>query len=283
MNDTPRPKPVISISRRTDIPRWHSSWLLQALQEKRASYVSPAKTIASVSLDPKETHSLVFWSKDYRSLLESGELRQLLKAYSVYFHFTVTGLGGSFWEPKSIPPAEALVQLGKLVRLFGPERMNWRFDPIVFWREEALRSNAERFESLASFVASVGIRRCTFSFAEWYGKCVRRATKIGLAYFDPPIAEKLEWLERIARAADSAGIELYSCAQSNWVGRFGIGRGSCVDARLLSSLRKDSEPASPKKDSSQRSQCGCTESIDIGSYSQGCHHGCIYCYANPIV
>ncbi|MCK4557835.1 MAG: DUF1848 family protein [Candidatus Aminicenantes bacterium] len=33
----------------------------------------------------------------------------------------------------------------------------------------------------------------------------------------------------------------------------------------------------------QRAECRCTESIDIGSYTQSCPHSCLYCYANPRV
>lgn len=276
-------KNVISISRRTDIPKWHAAWLLKVLKEKQATYLTPGRRISAVSLHPEETHTLVFWSKDYRHFLEDRELQKFLRAYNLYLHFTVTGLGGSFWEPRNIPADEALVQMGKLARLLGAERLNWRFDPILSWKDNGtLKSNAVRFEQLAYFIRNLGIEKCTFSFAKWYGKCLRRVTKYGIAYVDPPPEIKEDILALVAQAALSCDLQLSCCAQDEWVGRFGVGQGKCVDGELLTSLA-NGEPASLKKDISQRSQCGCTESIDIGSYSQSCYHGCIYCYANPVL
>lgn len=276
-------KNVISISRRTDIPRWHTTWLLKALKEKQATYLHPTRRISSISLRPEEVHTLVLWSKDYRNFLEESELLKYLSVYNIYLHFTITGMGQSFWEPRTIDPAEALTQMGQLVKIFGAEKINWRFDPILFWKENgSLKSNAVGFEQLAYFIRNLGIERCTFSFAQWYGKCIRRVTKHGIAYVDPPLETKEDTLALIAQTALSSQLQLFCCAQNKWVGRFSIKQGKCINGELLASLA-GGEPAPLEKDTSQRSQCGCTQSIDIGSYSQSCYHNCLYCYANPKV
>ncbi len=276
-------KNVISISRRTDIPKWHTSWLINALRENKATYIHPARGISSVSLQPEEVHSLVLWSKDYDNLLAEKELLKYLNAYNIYLHFTITGLGTTFWEPRTIHSSHALKQMAKLIEIFGTERVNWRFDPIVFWQENgSLKSNAETFKQLCRCIGELGVKTCTFSFAQWYSKCMRRAAKHSINYVDPPVIVKKQMLAVIAEIASSNGIKLSCCAQKEWVGELGIKKARCIDGEFLTILA-GGRAASIEKDRSQRSQCGCTRSIDIGSYSQRCLHGCIYCYANPII
>ncbi|MDR1099242.1 MAG: DUF1848 domain-containing protein [Treponema sp.] len=57
---------------------------------------------------------------------------------------------------------------------------------------------------------------------------------------------------------------------------FGIGRNKCIDNELIERLFNVKVPA--KKDPSQRPECGCCASRDIGSYNT-CRHDCVYCYA----
>jgi DNA repair photolyase len=238
-----------------------------------------------VSLRQEDVHSLVLWSKDYAPVLGNPDLLALLRRYSVYCHFTLTGLGGSSIEPRVPDPAAALDQLAGLVTTWGAARLNWRFDPILHWAdgEGKLRSNADSFDGLAASVAETGVTTCTFSFCFWYGKCIARARKYGLRYVDPAEEQKLEILTRMARRAASLAMTLSSCAADRWAAVPGIQKGRCVDGELLTRLHPTGEQAAVGKDKSQRAECGCTPSVDIGSYSMRCNHGCLYCYANPVV
>lgn len=278
-------KYVVSISRRTDIPKWHTDWLLEALHRGVATYEHPGAGRRTVSLRPEDVHSLVFWSKDYGPLLEDVELRQVLEAYSVYFHFTVTGLGGSFVEPRVPDASETLAQVGELARIWGAERINWRFDPIVHWAHDSgeVSSNVRYFGELAEPMTRVGISRCTFSFSFWYAKCITRAQRYNFRYVDPSDNEKRGILLTMAKKAASLGMTLYSCAADKWTSIPEVRKSRCIDGDLLARLHPNQEMTIGGKDKSQRKECGCTPSVDIGSYSQRCLHGCLYCYANPIV
>lgn len=278
-------KNIISISRRTDIPKWHTEWLFYALSLGEVTYQQPGAGLRTVSLQPGEVHSLIFWSKDYGRFLRHPKLLKILEQYNVYFHFTITGLGGSFLEPRVSPYSETLAQAKEMVRVWGPERINWRFDPIIHWLNSKGKvcSNAEHFEKFATRLTQIGITRCTFSLCFWYGKCINRAGKYNLRYIDPVDQKKFEILYRMKEKASSLRITLYSCAGDKWTTIPGIKKSHCVDGRLLTQLHPNHERASQGKDKSQRSECGCTPSVDIGSYSQRCFHGCLYCYANPII
>jgi len=198
---------------------------------------------------------------------------------------TVTGLGGTAIEPGAPQFREVLAQVAGLIDLAGdPRRVSVRFDPVLFWEENGRgRSNLPLFSEVAVASAAHGIREIRLSFAQWYGKARRRAAARRFPYVDPPDEEKTALAAGLAAIAAANGIVLHACAQPLLAGVPGIRPSSCIDGALLEELHPEREPASRRKDRGQRADCLCTESKDIGSYSQACPHGCVYCYANPIV
>ncbi|HYA48966.1 MAG TPA: DUF1848 family protein [Burkholderiales bacterium] len=278
-------KTVISASRRSDLVAFFPDWLAAALRERRARVLGPRRRVVDVDLDPRSVHTLVLWSKDFGNFLRNrAGLRDLLAAYDqLYFHFTVTGLGGTPLEPGAPSPAEGLAQLAPLVGAAGrPERVSLRFDPAVFWREgETVRSNLAFFRRAADAAARCGVRDIRTSFAQWYPKARKRAAARGFDLVDPPDEEKRERAAALAAEAGRRGLSLWACAQPPLASVPGLSASACIDGALLQRLHPAGEPASHRKDPSQRPGCLCTESRDIGSYTQTCPHGCVYCYANP--
>lgn len=278
-------KNVISASRRTDLVASFPEWLAAALRAKRARVTGPSRKVYEVDLDPAEVHTVVLWSKNFANLLDNAfGLRDLLAAYDqIYCHFTITGLGGTAVEPGSPDPATALAQVPALVELAGaPRRVSLRFDPIVFWREGGrVASNLPFFPTLARAAASAGVEEIRISFAQWYRKAGRRAASRGFDFVDPPEAEKRERAKALVEEAREHGLALYACSQPFLTAVTGIRPSACIDGALLEALHPRREPVSETKDKTQRTDCLCTESRDIGSYTQTCPHGCVYCYANP--
>lgn len=276
---------VVSASRRTDLPARFPEWLAAVIAAGRAEVLGPAGRARTVDLRPEAVHTFVLWSKDFSAVLDDrASLRTLLGRYDqLYFLFTVTGLGRTRVEPRVPAPRATLDEVPRLVELAGnPRRVSLRFDPVVFWEEGGrTRSNAGFFEELAPAAAANGVRDIRFSIAQWYGKARRRAARLGFPYVDPPLEVKLEAAAGLARTAAAFGLSLLSCSQDFLAEIPGIGRSSCIDGRLLTELHPRREPASGRKDRTQRPECGCTESVDIGSYTQSCPHACVYCYANP--
>ncbi len=273
---------VISCSRRTDIPRCYSGWLEEVLALGSVTFRAPRGAARHISLAPEDVHSMVLWSKDYAPLLQRPSLVKQLQRLNCYFHFTITGLGRTGWEPEIPPWSAALAQMTVLVRLFGARRVNWRFDPVVHWSsDDKRRSNLSLFPRIAAQVAELGVGSCTFSLVQLYRKNERRAQRSGLEITRLAGDEGLEAAAQLAEWSTGFGLGLYSCAEEAWLQVPGVSRASCVDAGLLNALRPDGMKASAAKDGSQRRQCGCSRSIDIGSYTQRCGAAqCLYCYAN---
>jgi hypothetical protein len=243
--------------------------------------------VRDVDLSPDTVHTVVLWSKDYTNLLgNSHGLKDLLASYDqLYLHFTVTGLGGTAIEPGVPPYPEALAQLPGLVAAAGDAlRVSVRFDPVLFWGEEGeTRSNFPLFSEVAEAAAVQGIRDMRMSFAQWYGKAVRRAAARPFPFVVPSETELKSRAVELAAIAAARGLVLHACSQALLAGVPGLQPSACIDGALLERLHPRHEPASRRKDRGQREACLCTESKDIGSYTQACPHGCVYCYANPAV
>jgi hypothetical protein len=278
-------KTVISASRRTDLIAFFPGWLAAALEARSVRAMGPRGRVRVIDLRPESVHTIVLWSKNFANLLrnEAG-LRDLLGAYGqLYLHFTVTGLGRTGIEPGAPGTDEALGQLPALAALAGdPRRVSLRFDPILFWKEgRFVRSNIGLFERAVRAAAACGVRDIRMSFAQWYRKARNRAAARDFEFIDPPDEEKRVRVSELADTARSLGLNLFACCQPFLAGADGIRPSACIDGRQLEELHPGREPASRRKDGSQRAGCLCTESLDIGSYTQSCPHGCLYCYANP--
>lgn len=278
-------KKIISASRRTDLVAFFPKWLSSAFGEEKVKVYGPSGQVYSVNLSPDAVHTVVLWSKNFANLLENrAGLKDALKEYEqVYLHFTITGLGGTLIE-RGVPSYQAaLDQLEDLVRLVGnPRRISVRFDPVIYWKEgERVCTNLRDFEKIAPSLKKQGIDNIRISFAQWYGKAKRRAAKHRFFYVDLPREKKLADAQYLVRIAKKWNLDLFSCSQDFLTEINGIRPSSCIDGSHLQSLHPQGEQASTKKDRTQRQECRCTESIDIGSYTQFCPHCCLYCYANP--
>jgi hypothetical protein len=279
-------KKIISASRRTDLIAFYPEWLAEVLSREVAVFIPPGKRLPlRIDLNPARVHTIVLWSKNFKPLLENRfGLKDLIKKYDqVYYHFTITGLGSSFLEKLAPQPEEALSQLPVLLKLArSPERISVRFDPIVFWEESGqLKSNLHFFPELSRTMASLELRTLRFSFAQWYRKAVTRARRTGLKFYDPSFEEKRKIVEELVGVASVFNLELWSCSQREIASLPGIKPSACIDGARLSELHPAGDPASLVKDKTQRKDCLCTESVDIGTYTQSCPTACIYCYANP--
>jgi hypothetical protein len=286
----PTPKIVLSASRRTDIPAFYLRWFMDRLARGSFAVVNPFNQhVKRVPAGPDAVHSIVFWSKDFGRFLARAAGEHLRhRGYGLFFNFTVNS-AVALLEPH-VPSLESrLEQLEALSRRFGPQSIAWRFDPLCFFRRNdgPLEDNLSDFDRIARRAYRAGITRCVTSFMDHYPKLRRRLNGVpGLAFVDPPPAEKARILLELESRLRAFQIDLYTCCEKDILQQLPAGSrirpSACVPNTLLADLYGGD--ISLEKDGGQRRRqgCGCQVSVDIGSYSrQPCGHGCLFCYANP--
>ncbi|MDP9316870.1 MAG: DUF1848 domain-containing protein [Chloroflexota bacterium] len=266
---------VISASYRTDIPAFYGDWFMQRVREGYVRYQNPyGPQVVTVSLQPKDVHAIVFWSKNYGPFLK--HLDELDHSdLDFYFHYTITGLPHAL-EERVPPPSQTIETFHRLARRYSPAHLQWRYDPVVFspqtdaaWHVRTFRTLAEQLEGLTA--------RCYFSFLDVYSKVERNVRKLPYEAqpFDPSNDDKLELALQLADIAGGHGIAMYTCTE-DFAAVGSIQRGACVDKDILDCLYPHKRRS--MKLNSNRGKCGCYDSRDIGAYDT-CPHGCVYCYA----
>lgn len=268
---------IISASRRTDIPAFYSEWLMNRIGAGCCRVVNPfnANQVSTVSLAPADVDVIVFWTKNAGPLLPRlADLDSL--GYRYYFQYTVNGYHAPL-EPGLPPLEECVSTFRRLSELIGPQRVIWRYDPIIISDETPEEYHAGQFERIASLLSgSTG--RAVVSVADEYRAAKGRLDRLGIGYRQPDAGDPAfgEMIGRMAEAAGRSGMEIFSCAETLDLAPFGVAPGKCVDDGYIRKVF--GIEVGGRKDKSQRLECGCVASSDIGAYDT-CLHGCAYCYA----
>ena len=271
---------IVSASRRTDLPAFHSGWFMSCLRQGFAEVKNPYNPdqVSKVSLLPDEVLAIVFWTKNPTPLL--AHLAEIEKTgHRFYFQFTLNDYPQAL-EPNLPPLAERIASFVELSEKIGPRRVVWRYDPIILSNRTGSDYHRRAFEDLCRTLGP-HTRRVVVSLIDYYKKTKRnlRPLEMDGYEFDIDAADRPETdelLGDLAKMARAHSLEIFTCAQERDYTNLGIPPGRCVDGELIESLWGIQERW--KKDPSQRERCLCTHSRDIGAYGT-CNHACLYCYA----
>lgn len=287
---------VISASRVTDIPAFHARWFMERLRAGHCVRVNPRNRAQRQVISFARCEVIVFWSKNPAPLFPwLEEIRE--RGFEYYVQFTLNDYEKEKLEP-GLPPLEARLETFlRLSERIGPERVIWRWDPLLLGGGLEVPELLERAGRLGD-VLHGATRKLVFSFVDMYGK-----TRRALYRHDPglraPAEEEMRALAAglaARNAARNPPLELATCAEAGNFSPRGIIRNACVDPELIRRLRPEPaltgegrQPTLPgliapprsdlAPDPSRRPLCGCAESRDIGAYDT-CLHGCVYCYAH---
>jgi len=270
-------KRIISVSRRTDVPAFYGDWFMRRLREGYAGVVNPfGGKRYLVSLKPEDVSCFAFWSKDFTPFIEPLETLDRL-GYRFYFNYTLTSLPAVF--ESRVDKNAALKSLLYLSERYSPRHINWRFDPIILSNVTDEVFFLDAFHHQAARLAG-RVERCYFSFVTLYSKVKRNLLRMqeqaGIHVTDPHAETKIALADRLASIAQRYGIRMHSCC-GEYLLSPSIHKAHCVDGAIIQQLFCPAQFA--YKDKPTRSECGCTESVDLGTYDT-CPHGCVYCYAN---
>ena len=269
---------IISASRRTDIPAFYSMWFMNRVRAGFLLTRNPfnAHQIRRVSLEPQDVEAIVFWTRNPEKLIP--HLKELdSRKLNYYFQYTITNYPKAL--EKSVPnPNKSITTFQKLSDLIGPEKVIWRYDPILLSNLVNINEHKRLFKKIASELRHK-TKRVVISFADIYQKTEQNLNKVNdLQYEDIVLRqnELYQLAEFLVDVASTNDLEIVTCAEKIDLSHIGIAHGKCIDDMLLDRLF--GLTTSSKKDSGQRDECGCVKSIDIGQYNT-CPHQCSYCYA----
>ena len=113
------------------------------------------------------------------------------------------------------------------------------------------------------------------SFVDLYAKTKRNTEGLNIKEINNN--EIMELTRKMAEIAKENHLNIETCAEQVDLGETGITHGSCIDKDLIEQLVGCKLKVN--KDRNQREECGCFESVEVGTYNT-CKNGCKYCYAN---
>jgi len=304
---------IISASRSTDIPAFHSEWLINRIKRGYVCWDNPFHRLNKQYISFKEARLIVFWSKNPKPIiLHLPFLDQLGLNY--YFQFTLNNYEKEGFEP-NVPPIESRLETFiHLSDLIGKEKVIWRFDPLLLNDQLNVRELLSKIRALGNRLVT-HTDKLVFSFADIlsYQKVrsnlIRETSfynesTIHLAEFT--IDQKIEFAEGIHQfllewRKINPCFQITTCAEDIDLEKYEITHNKCIDDKLIEKLFPEDrrlmdligvkskehllfgDEAQVKrpnlKDKGQRKACGCIISKDIGSYNT-CDHLCVYCYAN---
>lgn len=117
--------------------------------------------------------------------------------------------------------------------------------------------------------------KVVISFVDFYAKMQRNMK--GLNIRELSREEMTDIAKKMAGIAAENGMVIETCAERIDLREVGIRHGSCIDKGQIEKIT--GYTLNLQKDKNQREECGCFESIDVGTYHT-CKNGCRYCYAN---
>lgn len=262
---------ILSVSRRTDIPRFYFDWFINRLKAGFVLVRNPMNfhQVSRIELSPQTIDCIVFWTKNPRPMLD--RLKEL-ENYPYYIQFTINAYDETI-ERRLPPKVELIDTFKRLADQSSPLQMVWRYSPVLLTDVYTPAYHLEFFNQVCEQLKGY-THKCNLSFIDLYAKIQTKMGQLGIT--EPDENQKIYLAREFAKIAAQNNISLGACGNLN-LEISGIEKSYCIDASLISQLT--GRHFERRKDPAQRAECYCLPAVDIGTYDT-CLNGCEYCYAN---
>lgn len=264
---------IISASRRTDIPAFHSQWFLNRIREGYVvvDHHPGSGRLYRVPLTPDLVDCIVFRSKNPAPMV--GKI-DALSDYRLCFNITMNCYGHEM--EANVPGLQERIEtFRKLSAMTGARQMVWRYDPILISPKYDMDYHRRVFGYLCHELQGLAYK-AMIGFIIHHPFVARRIDPFGVKRKET--ADVLAIAELFSGIARKYDTPLETCAEITDLDRFGIRHGACVERDHMEKIVGCI--FGKVREKYLRPHCNCMESIDIGYYST-CANGCLYCYATP--
>lgn len=291
---------IVSASRATDIPAFYSQWFFDRLQKGYLRWVNPFNHISQY-ISFGKTRLIVFWSKNPHRMIRYLPILDTLNIHWM-LQYTLNDYEKEHLE-RNVPTVVSRIEtFKKLSSIAGPERVLWRFDPVIINEKISVDQILEKIYKIGSEIHRF-TSRLTISFLVLYKKVMHSMSRAGMECSNEITSENMGKIcSALQCMGREWGIRVYTCAMDQELDNYEIYHGACIDPYLIRSVfindpvlqsfcgTPQGQPellifpgvsagVHQYKDPGQRKACRCIASKDIGTYDT-CTHFCTYCYAN---
>lgn len=262
---------ILSVSRRTDIPRFYFDWFLNRLEEGEVLVRNPMNhnQVSRIVLNKSTIDCIAFWTKDATPMV--GKLEKL-QPYPFFIQFTINAYGNDI--ETNLSPIEKRLESFKSLSLgINADKMIWRYSPILLNEDCSINFHIENFHRIAEELSNY-TNHCRISFLDMYNKIIKRMSAQGIT--TPTEEEQLYIVKEFIKIGKQYNIEISGCGNMD-LQKVGLETKACIDKQFVEAAI--GRTITKKKDKNQRDTCYCMPSVEIGTYNT-CLNGCTYCYAN---
>lgn len=197
-------------------------------------------------------------------------------------HFSITGLGGTKYEPGVMKPNDLLDRIQAMLKLgLDPESVTIRIDPIV-----PGVTSTKMIENIVKRASEMGIKTIRFSIMDQYKTTKKYMEELGYDYskfYDgASMHARDDVREQIETFMDSLiekyGVTMSTCAEP-LSSNSRIKRDACLSVNAVNNMLGTNVPQSAG--TGKRKLCSCFGGkTDLLKYDNVCASSCAYCYAH---